>query len=300
MTKLFKKNKYNWKEIGFLISVGIFPLANFLVFYIYLNFDSFLLAFRTTSGNSVSWGFENFRIIFEKFTSTSSGDMGELLLALKNTAIWCLITLWNYIPTMLTTYFVFKKVKGSKFIAFMTMLPTLLPAAAYVGFVKYIISTQGGLGYFYATVFDDFAPALLRDSLYANKTMIVYTLWMALGMSLLWNGAMNNISPEILEAGKIDGTTWFSELTRIIIPLIWPTLSVNLMFTVAGLLGASGPILVFTNGKYGTTTLSFWIFSQVKYGDNVELPATMGLLMTCISVPLVLLVRRLAEKVEVY
>lgn len=226
--------------------------------------------------------------------------MGELLLALKNTAIWCIISLWTYIPMMLTTYFVFKKVKGSKFIAFMTMLPTLLPAAAYVGFVKYIISPQGGLGYFYATVFDDFAPALLRDSLYANNTMIVYTLWMGMGMSLLWNGAMNNISPEILEAGKIDGTTWLSELIRIIIPLIWPTLSVNLMFTVAGILGASGPILVFTNGNYGTMTLNFWIFSQVKYADNIELPATMGFLMTCISIPLVLLVRHLAEKVEVY
>ncbi len=299
MVNTSKKSKYNWKEIGFLISVGIFPIANFLVFYVYLNFDSFLLAFQTTTGNTVHWGFENFKIIFEKFASTGSGN-GELFVALKNTAIWCLISIWGYIPTMLSTYFIFKKVKGSKFIAFMTMLPGLLPAAAYVGFVKYIISPQGGLGYFYATVFDEYAPALLRDSLYANKTMIIYSLWMGIGMNLLWNGAMNNISPEILEAGKIDGTTWFSELTRIIIPLIWPTLSVNLMFTVAGLLGASGPILVFTQGNYGTTTLSFWIFSQVQYADNIELPATMGFLMTCISVPLVLIVRRLAEKVEVY
>ena len=299
MANIFKKNKYNWKEIGFLISVGIVPLANFLVFYLYLNFDSFLLAFQTTKGGTVSWGFENFKIIFEKFSSTATGN-GELFLALKNTAIWCLISLWSYIPTMLTTYFVFKKVKGSKFVAFMTMLPSLLPAAAYVGFVKYIISPQGGLGWFYATAFDEYAPALLRDSLYANKTMIVYTLWMGMGMSLLWNGAMNNISPELLEAGKIDGTTWFTELIKIIIPLIWPTLSVNFMFTVAGLLGASGPILVFTNGNYGTTTLNFWIFSQVKYADNIELPATMGLLMTCVSIPLVLLVRRLTEKVEVY
>lgn len=299
MLNTLKKSKYNWKEIGFLISVGIFPIANFVVFYLYLNFDSFLLAFRTTVGGEYTWGFENFKLIFEKFASTETST-GELALAFKNTAIWCLITLWNYIPSMLSTYFIFKKVKGSKFIAFMTMLPSLLPAAAYVGFIKYIISPQGGLGYFYATKFNEYAPALLRDSLYANKTMIVYSMWMGVGMSLLWNGAMNNISPEILEAGKIDGTTWFSELIRIIIPLIWPTLSVNLMFTVAGLLGASGPILVFTAGNYGTTTLSFWIFAQVQYADNIELPATMGLLMTCISIPLVLFVRYLAEKVEVY
>lgn len=299
MTGVKKRGKYDWKEIGFLISVGIIPILNFLIFYIYMNFDSFFLAFQTTVGDQTQWGFENFRIIFQKFQSTGTGN-GELFTALKNTSIWCLLGLFSYLPSMLTTYFVFKKVRGSKFIAFMTMLPSLLPAAAYVGFVKYIISPQGGLGYFYATVFDEYAPALLRDSAYANNTMIFYTMWMGLGMNLLWNGAMNNISPEILEAGKIDGTTWFGELVRLIIPLIWPTLSVNLMFTVAGLLGASGPILVFTNGQYGTTTLSFWIFSQVKYSTNVELPATMGLLMSCISIPLVFLARWLTEKVEVY
>ena len=58
------KKKRNWKEIGFLISVGIVPLINFLVFYVYMNLDSFLLAFRTTNGDSVSWGFENFKMIF--------------------------------------------------------------------------------------------------------------------------------------------------------------------------------------------------------------------------------------------
>lgn len=299
MTDTRKKNKYNWKEIGFLISVGIVPLLNFLIFYVYLNFDSFLLAFRTTSGNEISWGFENFKIVFQKFSSTGAAA-GELLIALKNTAIWCCVSIFLYVPQILTTYFVFKKIRGSKFVAFMSMLPSLLPSAAYVGFVKYIISSSGGLGWFYATFYNDYAPDLLANSLYANKTMIFYQLWMGLGLSLLWNGAMNNISPSILEAGRIDGTTWFSELKNIVLPCIWPTLSVSIMFTVAGLLGSSGPILVFTGGKAQTTTLSFWIFAQVNYSNNVELPATMGFLMSCISIPLVLLVRRLAEKVEVY
>ena len=114
------------------------------------------------------------------------------------------------------------------------------------------------------------------------------------------NGAMNNISPEVLEAGKIDGTTWISELWLIIIPMIFPTISVSLMGTAAGLLGATGPILIFTQGNYGTTTLNYWIFSQVKFSSNYELPATLGFLMSCVSIPLVFLVRKITEKVEVY
>jgi ABC-type sugar transport system permease subunit len=72
------------------------------------------------------------------------------------------------------------------------------------------------------------------------------------------------------------------------------------MFTVAGILGASGPILLFTNGNYGTTTLSFWIFSQVVYSGNSELPAALGLMMTLLSLPLVFTVRHFAKKRELY
>lgn len=291
------KKKYNWKEIGFLCSVGIVPLIHFIVFYIYMNMDSFFLAFQTTTANGITWGFENFKKIYGLFSTSGTGELAR---AATNTLIWMCVTVFLYIPQMLSTYFVFKKVPGAKFIVLASMLPSLLPASSYVGFIKYILAPEGGIGYLFTNYLDKLPPFLLSDSDYANNTMIIFTIWRGLGITLLWMGAMNNISPEILEAGLIDGTNWFSELIKIIIPLIWPTLSVSMMFTVAGLLGSSGPILVFTNGAYGTTTLSFWIFQQTRYSSNYELAATLGFIMTVISVPLVLLVRKIADKVEEY
>lgn len=297
MKKILLNGKRNWKEIGFLISVFIIPVLNFIVFYVYVNLNSFLLAFQTTTAGTTIWGFENFKIIFSRF---SVSDNGELLIALKNTGIWCGFNIFIYLPSMLTTYFIYKKVRGNKFIAFMSMLPGLLPASAYVGFVKYILAPNGVYGYLSENLLNELAIPLLQDSRYATKTMLCYSLWLGIGINFLWSGAMNGISYEILEAGKIDGTTWWSELVKIIIPLIWPTLSVSLIFTAAGLLGSTGPVLVFTEGKYSTSTLSFWIFAQVQYSNNYELPAAMGFLMSAISIPLVFIVRHYAEKVEVY
>ncbi len=296
MTKM--KNKYDWREILFLISVCIIPLANFLIFYVYMNFDSLLLAFKTTKGNNVSWGFENFRLVFQRFGTSDGGK--DLLIAIRNTGMWCLVNIFMNIPIMLTTYFIYKKMVGNKFVTFMSVFPGLLPGAAYTGFILWILQPAGAYGFLKGEWFNEFALPLLTHSDYANKTMVFLTIWGSIGINLVWSGAMHGIDPEILEAGKIDGTNWFNELTRIIIPLMWPTLSVSIMFLVAGILGSSGPILLYTNGAYDTQTLSFWIFSQVTYSGNYELPATLGLLMSCFSIPLVFIVRHFAEKVEVY
>jgi len=284
-------------EIGFLISVFIVPALHFLILYVFVNINSFFLAFQTTKGDVTYWGFENFKAVFD---SLFRAENSALLLALRNTVIWCVFGLFMYIPPMLTTYFVYKKVRGFKFIRIASILPTIIPGAAYVGFVKYVLAPNGVYGYLSENLFNKEALPLLNSSLYAMKTMLCYSFWIGLGFNLVWSGAMHQTPPEVLEAAQIDGVTWFQELTRIIIPLMWPTLSVNLMFTAAGLLGSTGPILLFTNGRYDTTTLSFWIFSEVTYNGNYEVAAALGALMSCISIPLVFLVRKLATNVEVY
>ena len=300
--KVRNKKVRNKKEIGFLIAAFLIPLINFAVFYVYLNANSFLLGFQKTVGGTTTWGVDNFKTIFKLFTASGNS---ELTKALGNTAIWFLFSCFINIPCMLTTYFIYKKIPGRKFIAFMSLLPSLLPSAAYVGFVKYVLAPNGVYGYICEEFFNVLPKPLLKSSEYATKTMLVYQFLVSMGLNMLWSGAMHSIDASVIEAGKIDGVGWLGELVYIIIPLIFPTLSVSLMFLVAGILGASGPILVFTNGQYGTSTLAFWIFNKVQGANSggaecYELPAAMGLLMSCISIPLVLLVRWLSEKVEVY
>ena len=157
--KITVKKKHDWKEIGFLCAVGIVPLINFIVFYVYMNFDSFLLAFQTTTAEGMTWGFANFEKIFGFFSSSGTG---ELALALKNTFIWMCVTIVLYIPQMLTTYFVFKKIPGSKFIVFASMLPSLLPASSYVGFIKYILAPEGGVGYIFTNFLDKLYSLSIR------------------------------------------------------------------------------------------------------------------------------------------
>ena len=101
----------------------------------------------------------------------------------------------------------------------------------------------------------------------------------------------------MLEAAEIDGCNWFKELIYIIIPSVWPTISTIVVLATAGFLGATGPILAFTKGTNGTMTLAFYIYQLVSGAgtgqQDVYLASAVGVIMTVISFPLALLVRKL-------
>ena len=70
-----------------------------------------------------------------------------------------------------------------------------------------------------------------------------------------------------------------------------------------GIFSASGPVLLFTQGEYETTTISYWMFSQIYGGggyggaSSYGLVSAMGLCLTIVAVPLTVFVRKLVEKI---
>ena len=117
---------------------------------------------------------------------------------------------------------------------------------------------------------------------------------------LILGGAMVRVPVEILESARIDGSGTFREIFQMVIPLLWPTISTLLILQMTGIFGASGPILLFTGGEYGTSTLAWWIFEKVKYSGSAAYNevAAAGLVFTVIGVPVILAVRKLIEKLS--
>ena len=149
------------------------------------------------------------------------------------------------------------------------------------------------------------AYGLLANETTATSTIVVFCILVGFTSNvLLYSGGMARIPIEILESAKLEGCGPARELVSIVFPLIWPTFSTQIIFTMTGIFNSSGPILLFTNGKYNTSTVSFWIFKQV-YGDgNVggtgayNLVSCAGLCFTLIGVPLILIARKIVEKID--
>ena len=249
---------------------------------------------RNYSTYTVKYGFQNFKHFFGDIFTTGTVFKS----ALNNTLIFFSANLFITIPlSILMCYFIYKKILGFKIFRFFFYLPNIIIGTVTVSLFKNVISSGGPIDALINALTGGSIPNLLSNSDNALKTIVFYTIFYSLGGNMiLLGGAMNNIDASVIESAKIDGAGWARELLNIVLPLIWPTLSVMLLMVSVGLFTASGPILLFTQGSYNTYTISYWIYEQMMLGGNLELASAIGISLTVIAFPIVYLFKYLLNR----
>lgn len=279
----------------FLAAMLTIPIVHWFIFWLYLNLQSILMAFQLPTGE---WSMINFKVFWVQVTSPAS----EIKLAVKNTFMWFGLQTFIIFPfTIALNYFFFKKIPGYKTFRILLYIPGLLSSVAVSAMVKSFVMPNGPLGVILKAMGMETVPLFFSNSEYANGAMVVYTLWLGWGSNmLLLGGTFARVPQEVLEAAKLDGCGPFRELVQLILPMISSTLITMIILKLTGLFGSSGPLLLFTNGKYETLTLSYWIFETTMAGSgNYNTVAATGLVFTAIAVPLILTIRWALEKIPV-
>ena len=67
---------------------------------------------------------------------------------------------------------------------------------------------------------------------------------------------------------------------------------------IIGLFGSSGSVMILTNGQYGTSTLSFWMYRVVRDSLSSEYGrvAAAGLIFTVLTIPILVLGRKFMDR----
>lgn len=292
---MIKRKKKNWGERIFIIVMLAWPIFHFLVFWLYVNFDSLLLAFQkpeSFGSDKMVWTLDNFKFVYHEFFEGGT----EMWIALRNTFLYFASSMLVFPLALIMTYFIYKKIPGYKVFRVIFYFPTIISASVTASIFKYIIAGNGPVAMF-LELFGKDMPFLLNDSSTAIWTLIFYMHFFGLGGNLvLLGGSMSKIDTSVLEAAKIDGVSAMQELIHIIIPMMWPTIATILTLAFTGIFTASGPILLFTKGGYETMSLSYWIFDKVKFGNSYNEPAAVGFVFMILSIPIVFGMRHLLEK----
>lgn len=298
-TKAFRSAKSIWFYAGFMA----LPILQFFIFYICVNFNSFLLAFRNivldeeTKQYSYFWTFKNFS---NWFTDTNEFQLlcQTLKISLKSYALMLLV---GTPLGLFFAYYIFKKLPGSMFFRFMLFMPSIIASIVLVTIFRYFTD-------YVVTEMLKAVNIALESSLLSSKetryaTVMFYNLFVSFGTSvLLYSNKMANISPEIIEAAELDGVNSFQEFFRIVMPQVFSTLSVFLITGVAAIF--TNEINNFSffnyNWKPDTATLGFLMYFRTqKAKSNVsQYPplAALGLMMSAIAIPFTFLVRWLLGK----
>ena len=296
--KTKRKRHIDKSRVFFMACVLTIPIINWFVFYLYVNFSSILMAFQRVDVSGakerVYFTLENFKMIWTEFFVNKGND--TLATNLLNTLLFYLSgTLIVFPVSLLMSYFIYKKILGYRVFRFIAYLPQVMTSSALVIIFRYCLIDGGP----YNTLCNFFGIEYvypLDKSPNAIICLLVYNVMFGFGGNLIiFGGAFTSVSPDVLEAAELDGCTWFQELVKVIIPMIWPTISTALILGLAGILGSSGPVLPFTQGKYGTSTLAFRIYDLVanvsQRGRDLNLASAIGITMTIMMFPIVMLVR---------
>lgn len=296
-------------DTAFILSFTIVPVLSFLIFYVYVHLDSFVMAFqKPENGKLVFCGLENFTYVFDRIIHGSTVETDNLQLAFINTFKTFGVQVIMFPVGLFVSYFIYKKIWGYRTFRVLFYLPSIVSSVVTSFFFLELMSASS----FFPRILEklyrlDYSLSNpLTDSDFANKMIFFNIIWMSFpGNLIIWGGTFSRIPDSVIESARLDGVNSAQELFRIILPLVWPTLVLMVTLQVAGVFGASGNVFLLTGGGYGTQTVSNWMYMKVLQSANplgsrsLYQVSAMGLLLTVVSCIIAFFVRKfVASRVE--
>ena len=272
------------------------PLLQFFIFYVCVNINSLILAFKSYS---VTEG-EKF-VGFQNFVDVVSGLLNDSMLsgAFTNSVIvWLSGLLIGTTLALVFSYYVYKKYLGSGVFRVVLFLPQIVSSIVLVIMFRYFLTECIPA---LMKPFDVKVPDFLDSPDTAWGTILFYTLWTGFGTStMMYVGAMNNISDSIVEYAKLDGFTPLQEFIYITLPMIYPTIVTFITVGIAGLFTNQMGLYQFfgNSAEPQLHTVGYYMYVQIQRAGMPDYPflSAYGLIMTFISAPLTLIVKKLLEK----
>ena len=198
-----KSQKVN--RLVFYISMFILPIAVVIVFYIYVSFQSFLMAFQNYTPETGFYfdGVKRFAEVINAF------KVDEYLVnSVKNSLE---LFLWTFVfSAMLAvffSYYIYKKHPLHGTFKVILYLPHIISSVVFVIMYKYfvdiaVVDVAGKLGGSKNML------GLLANPETRRTTIIFYSIWVSFGVNvLMYTSAMSSISPSIIESAGLDGIT---------------------------------------------------------------------------------------------
>lgn len=282
------------KDFIFALSMVIIPFALWAFTFIYTTSDAILMAFKefnVATGLYEFVGLKTFKVtVNELFTD------GIMLTSLKNSVLlWLSQVLFGIPVAIIISFALYKRVYLHGFYKVILFLPQIISSTVWVMAFKYIIEI--GLE----------MPELLEFTKSTTKyTLWAYSLWLGLaGNMVIYTGAMSRVPPSLVEAGHLDGMTDIQELVHIVLPLIYPTLTVILLTCIISIFNAQFPSFTFfgllrLTGGDMDYIYTFGTYTFVKgLSDNIDVPkiSALSTIVCLIAAPIALGLKKLLTKI---
>ena len=292
----------NYKSKLFYTLLVLLPSLQFLLFYVFVNFNSFLLAFKIFPNavmTEYEFAWDNFSLWFNN--AVRNADLKAAIgISIKSYLISFVIS----VPLgLFFSYYMFKRMPGSKLFRVLLFMPSIISAAVLSTIFKMVTDrVLGGSDGILSDLFGKTINFWNGENKYTFT--MVFNIFVGFGTSvLMYTNKMDSIAPEIIESAHLDGANGVKEFWYIILPQAFSIVQVFLMTGFAGIFSNQLNLLMLFEYEVGrdVQTVGYLLWRSVNRagGDITQLGpyAALGLMITIIIVPLTFLLRWTMQKV---
>jgi alpha-glucoside transport system permease protein len=234
---------------------------------------------------------------------TNPGTIGSI----KNSVLWLVFFTGGVVIGGLLIAVLFDRVKYESAAKLAVFLPLPISAVAASIIWKFMFEYQpagqvqtGTLNAFIG-VFGLGPVAWLVESSTNNPALIFVGVWISTGFAMvILSSALKAISPELLEAARLDGASEFQVLRTVIVPLLLPTLTVVTTTMLITALKVFDIVYVLTGGAYDTDVIASQMFSQLASAGHYGRASAVGVILLIAVIPLLVVnVRRFRREEQI-
>jgi raffinose/stachyose/melibiose transport system permease protein len=200
-----------------------------------------------------------------------TGGQTFLIRALQVTAIFSLaVTLIQNGLAVLIAWLLNSRLRGQITVRALVFLPVVLGATVN-GLTWYVMFNPLGGPVTLLLNHFGFRANLLGTTATALYAVIWVQIWANLGFSMMvYLAGMQAIPAHVYEAGKIDGTSPWTAFRHLTIPLLAPSITINVLLAIIGTITGFELIFVLTDGgpAFTSQTLGMWVFNQAFFSGT--------------------------------
>lgn len=119
--------------------------------------------------------------------------------------------------------------------------------------------------------------------------IVIASVWRGTAFSLLiYSAALEEVSPESIEAAQVDGANWLQQLGFVVLPSISRLVLTNLLLTTLQTLGVFGLIYALTGGGPGgqTQTLPLYMYEQAFRYNLIGYSSVVAIVLVVLGIVL--------------
>ena len=293
-----RKKSINRGDLIFYCVMMVWPVLQFSVFYIATKVNSILYSFQSYDllTGTVTWTTSHLSTAFKMMT-TSAEFRSMMNVTLQSFAL----TVGIGTPLgILFSYYISKKMGGSKLFRVVLFLPSIISAIVMVSMYQFFV--EQALPELVFKMSGKRVKGLLENPNTRFAAIMFYNIWVSFGVNvLMYSNSMSAIPADVTEAAKIDGVSAAKEFFYVSLPMVYPTIVTFLITSVATMFTNQYNMYSFYGGSSpsGTANYGYYFFNVTQAAESRAEYSTisaMGLYLTAIALPLTLGARYLLNK----